>query len=68
MGSYLRLLRVAHMAPLLGATLLARLPIGINGLAIVLFLRAETGSFAIAGAAAGALALGRASAPRSARG
>jgi MFS family permease len=38
--------------------LLARLPIGINGLATVLFLRAETGSFAVAGAAAGALALG----------
>lgn len=58
MASYLALLRVAHMAPLLAATLLARLPIGIDGLAIVLFLRAETGSFAVAGAAAGALALG----------
>jgi MFS family permease len=46
------------MAPLLLASLLARLPIGINGLATVLFLREETGSFAIAGAAAGALALG----------
>jgi MFS family permease len=43
---------------LLAATLLARLPIGVNGLATVLFLRAETGSFAVAGAAAGALALG----------
>ncbi|MBA2515729.1 MAG: MFS transporter, partial [Solirubrobacterales bacterium] len=58
MGSYLLLLKVPHMAPLLAATLIARLPIGINGLAIVLFLRAETGSFAVAGAAAGALALG----------
>jgi len=58
MGSYLLLLKVPHMAPLLAATLLARLPIGINGLAIILFLRAETGSFAVAGAAAGALALG----------
>jgi MFS family permease len=46
------------MAALVTASLLSRLPIGINGLAIVLFLREETGSFAVAGAAAGALALG----------
>jgi predicted MFS family arabinose efflux permease len=46
------------MATLLGAALVARLPFGINGLAIVLFLRHETGSFSIAGAVAGALALG----------
>ena len=46
------------MKQLFGATLLARLPIGINGLAIVLFVRDRTGSFAVAGAAAGALALG----------
>ncbi|MDP9383708.1 MAG: MFS transporter, partial [Actinomycetota bacterium] len=58
MRSYGRILRAPRMAHLLGATLLARLPIGINGLAIVLFVRAQTGSFAAAGAAAGALALG----------
>lgn len=58
MGSYGRVLRAPRMAALLGATLLARLPIGINGLAIVLFVRAQTGSFAAAGAAAGAVALG----------
>jgi MFS family permease len=46
------------MTPLFAAALLSRLPIGINGLATVLFLRAETGSFATAGAAAGGLALG----------
>jgi MFS family permease len=40
--------------------LLARLPIGLNGLAILLFLREETGSFAVAGAASGGLALGMA--------
>jgi MFS family permease len=39
------------------ATTIARLPIGINGLAIVLAMRSETGSFAAAGAAAGAYAL-----------
>src|SRR4051794_32463060 len=40
--------------------LLARLPIGLNSLATVLFLRDRTGSFATAGAAAGGLALGTA--------
>jgi MFS family permease len=58
MQTYRRLLRVRHMKPLLATVLLARMPIGINGLATVLFLREETGSFAVAGAAAGALALG----------
>ena len=40
-------------ARLFAASLLARLPIGINGLAIVLLVQAETGSFGAAGAAAG---------------
>jgi MFS family permease len=57
-NAYLRIVRVPRLGPLLGASLLARLPIGINGLAVVLFLRAQTGSFAVAGAAAGGLALG----------
>lgn len=42
------------------AAILARLPIGINGIAVVLFLRAEGTSFGVAGAAAGGLALGSA--------
>jgi MFS family permease len=46
------------MAALLAAALVSRLPIGINGLAIVLFLREQTGSFAVPGAVAGGLALG----------
>jgi MFS family permease len=58
--AYLRILRAPHLAALLGASLFARLPIGINGLATVLFLRERTGSFAIAGAAAGAGAAGTA--------
>src|SRR3954468_13565025 len=60
MRSYADVLRAPHMRALLAASTLARLPIGINGLATVLFLRERTGSFAIAGAAAGALALGTA--------
>jgi MFS family permease len=58
MRRYLEILRTPHVARLFAASLLARLPIGINGLAIVLLLRAETGSFAVAGATSGALALG----------
>ena len=58
MNAYLRVLRAPRLGPLLAATLLARLPIGINGLAVVLFLRDQGESFAVAGAAAGGLALG----------
>jgi MFS family permease len=58
MRRYLLVLREPHVSALIGATLLARFPIGINALAIVLYLRAERGSFAVAGAVAGALAAG----------
>jgi MFS family permease len=58
MRRYAELLRVTHVAALVASTLLARLPIGINALAIVLFLRHETGSFAVAGGVAGGLAAG----------
>ena len=58
MRAYLAVLSLPHVKPLLAASLLTRLPIGINGLATVLYLRERTGSFAVAGAAAGALALG----------
>jgi predicted MFS family arabinose efflux permease len=58
MTRYLDLLRDRRIGFLLGAALIARLPFGINGLAIVLFLREEMGSFAVAGAVAGALTLG----------
>src|ERR671925_541169 len=58
MTRYADLLRDRRIAVLFGAALIARLPFGINGLAIILFLREETGSFATAGAVAGALTLG----------
>ena len=58
MRAYRDILRTPSLAALLAASVIARLPIGINALATVLFLRAETGSFAIAGAASGAIALG----------
>jgi MFS family permease len=57
---YGAVLRAPHVRHLYLTSLVARLPIGINGLAIVLFMREHTGSFAAAGAATGgyALALG----------
>jgi MFS family permease len=56
--AYAAVLRVPYVAALIAATLLARFPIGINALALVLYLRAERGSFAVAGAVVGALAAG----------
>src|SRR4051794_4034612 len=60
MKAYAQILRVPHMRPLMLSMLLARLPLGLNSLATVLFLRDRTGSFAVAGAAAGGLAPGNA--------
>ena len=58
MSAYLAVLRTGRLGWLELATLVGRLPIGINGLAIVLFFKEETGSFAVAGAVAGGMALG----------
>jgi MFS family permease len=55
---YAEVLRVPHVAALIAATLLARFPIGINALAVILYLRERTGSFAVAGVVAGSLAAG----------
>jgi MFS family permease len=55
---YLEILRAPYVGALVSSALLARLPIGINALAIVLYLREQTGSFAIAGAVSGTLAAG----------
>jgi MFS family permease len=54
---YARVLRAPHARALLLAELPARLPVGINGLAIVLFCREHTGSYAAAGAVAAAFGL-----------
>ena len=58
MNTYLRILRKPHVGWLELASLIGRLPIGINGLAMILFLREETGSFGVPGAVAGGLVLG----------
>jgi MFS family permease len=55
---YGEILRTPQVSALLFSSLLSRLPIGINALALVLFLSQRTGSFAIAGLVAGALAAG----------
>jgi MFS family permease len=57
---YARILRAPGVAIIVFATLIGRMPIGISGLAILLFVRDVTGSFASAGLCAGALALGSA--------
>src|SRR5204862_5091572 len=57
---YGALIRTPRMARLYAAMIVARMPIGIEGIATVLFLRHEGRSFAVAGAAAGGLALGSA--------
>jgi MFS family permease len=55
---YARILRTPHVVRLMAAALVARLPIGIDSLAIVLFLRQQTGSYAAAGIVSAAFALG----------
>ena len=54
MQRFARVLRAPDVARLLGAAVLARMPIGIDSLGMVLFVRAETGSFARAGLVAAA--------------
>jgi MFS family permease len=54
---YARVLRAPHARALLIAEIPARLPIGINGLAIILFLREHAGSYAAAGAVAAAFGI-----------
>lgn len=57
---YAKILRTPHVAALTASAGLARIPMGIVGLALVLFLREQTGSYARAGAVAAAFAVGSA--------
>jgi MFS family permease len=57
---YARILRTPGVAAIVLATVIGRLPIGISGLAILLYVQDVSGSFADAGLCAGALALGSA--------
>ena len=49
---YAAILRLPHVGALVATSLIARSTSGISGLAIVLFLRSVSGSYAVAGAAA----------------
>ena len=60
MGAYLEIMRAPRVAVLVAATLLGRLPFAINALAVLLYAREVTGSFAGAGLVSGGLALGSA--------
>jgi predicted MFS family arabinose efflux permease len=59
-SAYLDILRAPRVAILITATLLGRLPFAINALAVLLYTREVTGSFAGAGLVSGGLALGSA--------
>ncbi|MGW7315882.1 MFS transporter [Streptomyces sp. NPDC054865] len=53
-AGYMELLRTRHAARLLVGTLVGRLPNGIASIALVMFVRAEGGSYSLAGAMAAA--------------
>jgi predicted MFS family arabinose efflux permease len=57
---YASILRAPHVASLLGASMLARLPYGMYALALVLYLAEARGSFAVAGIVDGAFGIGAA--------
>ncbi|MGW4171756.1 MFS transporter, partial [Streptomyces chartreusis] len=48
-GAYVEILRARHAARLLVGTLIGRLPNAVAALAILLFVRAEGGSYSLAG-------------------
>ena len=54
MGVYAAILRTPGVAAVVLATVIGRLPIGITGLALLLYVEEVEGSFAAAGICAGA--------------
>jgi MFS family permease len=57
---YVAVLRAPHVAPLLVASMLARLPYGLYALAAILYLAHARGSYGVAGLVDGAFAVGAA--------
>jgi MFS family permease len=57
---YAAILRTRHVAPLLAASMIARLPFGMFALALVLYIAEERGSFAVAGLVDGMFGVGAA--------
>jgi MFS family permease len=56
--AYRRILARPHVFTLCAASVLARLPVGMGSVALVIFIHDRTGSFGIAGLAAGAFTIG----------
>ncbi|MBS1894960.1 MAG: MFS transporter [Actinobacteria bacterium] len=56
--AYRRVLAAPGVRPLVGFALLARMPIGMGGVAVILFIHGQTDSFGIAGGVAGAYTIG----------
>src|SRR3954447_7412917 len=57
LGRYRRVLAAPHVPSLVASSVLARMPIGITGLATVLFVQHQTGSFGSAGVVSAAFAV-----------
>jgi MFS family permease len=58
MGRYRNVIAAPRVRPLLVATLLARLPISMGAVGLILFVHGETGSFGSAGIVTGAFTVG----------
>jgi MFS family permease len=58
LAAYRRVLSAPRVRPLVAFTLLARMPIGMGAVAIILFVHGQTDSFGIAGGVAGAYTIG----------
>jgi MFS family permease len=58
LAAYRRVFAAPQVRPLVTFALLARMPIGMGAVAIILFVHAQTGSFGAAGAVAGAYTIG----------
>src|SRR6478735_1591152 len=55
---YRRIFATPHVLSLTAASVMARLPVGMVGIGLVIFVHARSGSFGTAGAAAGAYTIG----------
>lgn len=58
LAAYRRVLAAPHVRPLVAFALLARMPIGMGAVTLILFVHAQTGSFGEAGVVAGAYTIG----------
>ncbi len=57
-AAYRRVLRAPGVATMVSASVIARLPVGMGAVALVIYVHGATGSFAAAGVAAGAFTIG----------